>query len=54
MISHFDNEGDKFRAFMAANPQAVVVVRYGADGSCDVEDDPENLRNVIDGEAVQE
>lgn len=50
MIIHFANEGDEFRAFMTANPQAIIVVRYGADGSCDVDDDPQNQHDVIEYE----
>jgi len=32
----FENEGQKFRDFMAENPDATVVLR-NADGSCEVE-----------------
>jgi hypothetical protein len=36
MTLKFENEGQKFRAFMSENPDAVVVQR-NADGSCEVE-----------------
>lgn len=50
MIIHFAAENDEFRAFMLANPQARVVVRYGIDGSCDVDDQ----HQTIEGEVIQD
>lgn len=48
MIVKFTKEDGTFRAYMESHPNAVVVVRYGANGSCEVEEQPD----TIDGETV--
>ncbi len=45
MIIKFENEGPVFRAYMDSHQNAVVVLRK-ADGSCEVENEPQ----TIDGE----
>jgi hypothetical protein len=42
MSINFENEGEKFREYMASHPNAVVVLRK-ADGSCEVEDQPDTI-----------